>query len=61
MEPVDLELKPDSKNIHYKYYPVPRINKQTFQKELKHLVKIVVLTLVQQIKFSNPLFIIPKK
>ena len=29
-EPVDLELKPDSKPFNIRYYPVPRINKETF-------------------------------
>ena len=37
-EPVKLELKPDSKLFNSRYYPVPRINKETFKKELKHLV-----------------------
>ena len=37
-EPVDLELKPDSKLIRYKYYPVPRINKEDFRKDIKGLV-----------------------
>ena len=29
-EPVDLELKPDSKPFNSRYYPVPRINKERF-------------------------------
>ena len=29
-EPVDLELKSDSKPFHSRYYPVPRINKDIF-------------------------------
>ena len=29
-EPVDLELKPDYKPFNIRYYPVPRINKETF-------------------------------
>ena len=37
-EPVDLELKPDSITCNSRYYPVTRINKETFQKELKHLL-----------------------
>ena len=44
---VNLEL-----NIYYipfnsRYYPVPRINKETFRKELKSLVEIGVPTPVQ--------------
>ena len=34
-EPVDLELNPDSKPFNSKYNPVPRINKETFTKELE--------------------------
>ena len=39
--PVDLELNIDSKPFNCKYYPVPRINKDTFIKELDHLVNSV--------------------
>ena len=31
-DPVDLKLKPDYKPFNYKYYPVPRISKETFHK-----------------------------
>ena len=34
-EPVDLELKPGSKPFNSRYYPVPRIDKETFRKYLK--------------------------
>ena len=37
-DPVDLELNPGSKPFNSKYYPVPRINKEAFCKELKLLV-----------------------
>ena len=47
-EPVDLELNPDSKPFNCKYYLFPRINKDTFRKELECVVKIGVSTLVQQ-------------
>ena len=60
-ETVDLELKPDSKPFNSKYYLVPRINKIFFQKELKRLVEILVLTTVQQRKYGTPIFIISKK
>ena len=46
-EPVDIELKPGYKQFNSKYYPVPRINKETFSKELKFLVEIGFLTPVQ--------------
>ena len=60
-DPVDLELNPGSKPFNSKYYPVPRINKETFHKYLKRLVKIGVLTPVQQSQYDTPVFIIPKK
>ena len=39
-DPVDLELKPSFKPFNSIYYPVPRINKGTFCKNLKRLVEI---------------------
>ena len=33
-DPVNLELKPNSKPFNSKYYPVPRINKETFCKDI---------------------------
>ena len=60
-EPVDLELKPDSKPFNGKYYLVPRINKETFRKERKRLVEIIVLTPVQQSQYGATVFIIHKK
>ena len=60
-EPVDLGQKPGSKLFNSKYYTVHRINKETFIKELKHLVKIGVLTPVKHSQYGNPVFIIPKK
>ena len=43
-EPVGLELKPGYKTFNIRYYPVPRINKEIFFKDLKFLVEIVVIT-----------------
>ena len=60
-DPVELELKKGSKPFNSKYYPVPRINKETFPKELKCLVKIRVLYLVQHSQYGTPVFITPKK
>ena len=37
-EPVNLELNPNSKPFNIRYYPVPRINKEIFRKELKRLL-----------------------
>ena len=60
-DPVDLDLKPDSKTFNSKYYPAPIINKETFCKYLKCLVKIGVLTPVQQSQCGTPISIMPKK
>ena len=60
-DPVDLELKHYYKPFSSKYYPVPRINKETLCKELERLVKIGVLTPVQKSQYGTSLFIIPKK
>ena len=60
-EPFELELKPDYKPLNCKYYPIPRINKENFCKELKCLAKIGVLTPVQQSQHGTPVFIITKK
>ena len=60
-EPVDLNLSLDFKPFNSRYYPVPRINKETFLKELKRLVEIIVLTPVQQNQYGAIVFIIPKK
>ena len=59
--PVEIETRPDSKPVNSRWYPVPRINKQTFKKELERLVKIGVLERVQESEWGTPVFIIPKK
>ena len=59
--PVGLDLNPGSKPFNSIYYQVPRINKETFNKELKILAKIGVLTLVQQSQYGTPVSIITKK
>ena len=46
--------------FYSKYYLVTKINKEIFCKELKLLVKIGVLTPVQQEKYGTSIFIIPK-
>jgi hypothetical protein len=60
-EPVNIELKADAKPVSSRYYPVPKINKETFKKELLRLVDIGVLTPVQSSAYGTPVFIIPKK
>ena len=44
-----------------KYYPVPIINKDTFRKKVEHLVKIVVLTLLQKSQYGTSVSVIPNK
>ena len=46
-ERFNLELNTGSKLFNSRYYLVPRINKETFQKELKRLVEIGVINPVQ--------------
>ena len=60
-ETIDLELKPGYKPFNSKYYPAPIINKETFCKDLKILLGIEVLTLVQYSQYGTPIFIITKK
>ena len=57
-ETIDLELKTGYKHFNSKYYPVHIINKETFHKDLKRLVGIGVLTLVQYSQYGTPIFII---
>ena len=60
-ETVNLELNTGSKPFNIKYYLIPRIKKENFIKDLKHLVRVGVLTPVQHSKYDTPVFIIPKK
>ena len=60
-EPVDLDINPGSKLFNSKYYSVPIINNETFRKELKLLVKIGVLIMVQKSQYCTPLLIFPTK
>jgi hypothetical protein len=59
-DPVNIELREDAKPVSSRYYPVPKINKETFRKELLRLVDIGVLTPVQDSEWGTPVFIIPK-
>jgi Reverse transcriptase (RNA-dependent DNA polymerase). len=60
-DPVNIELREDAKPVSSRYYPVPKINKETFRKELLRLVDIGVLTPVQDSEWGTHVFIIPKK
>ena len=58
---MNIELQSNSKPVNAKWYPVPRITKLTFKKELMRLVMIGVLERVQEYEWGTPVFIIPKK
>jgi Reverse transcriptase (RNA-dependent DNA polymerase). len=59
-DPVNIELREDAKPVSSRNYPVPKINKETFRKDLLRLVDIGVLTPVQDSEWGTPVFIIPK-
>ena len=40
---------------------VPNIKKETFLKEIHHLVNIGMLAPIQQLEYVTPVFIIPNK
>ena len=61
IDTVNIESNPDYKLFNCKYYKLPIINKENFLKELQRLVKIGVLTPVQQSQCDTPVFIIPNK
>jgi hypothetical protein len=42
-DPIDIETKPDHKPSSARYYPVPKVSKAAFKKELERLVEIGVL------------------
>ena len=60
-EPKEIELNPDHKMNSARYYPVTKINKENFKKELKRLIEIGVLIPVQSSEKGTPVFITPKK
>ena len=60
-ELVNLEINPYSKPFNCRYYTVSRINRETFHKELKRLVKIGVLNTVHQSQCGTPVSMILMK
>ena len=60
-EPVDFEMKEGATPHSQRYYPMPRIHKETLKKEIKRLCKLGVLERVQESEWGSPTFIIPKK
>ena len=60
-EPVELELNKGEKPHSSRYYPMPRIHKSTFKKELLRLCEIGVLEEVRASEWGSPTFIMAKK
>ena len=58
--PVKLEMKEGEKPHNSRYYPMPKIHKETFRKELQRLVEIGVLEPIEGSEWGSPTFIIPK-
>jgi len=58
---VELGLQEGEKPHSSRYYPMPRVHKPTFKKELLRLVEIGVLEEVCLSEWGSPTFIIPKK
>jgi hypothetical protein len=61
LSPVSFELKEGAKPYHGRPYPIPKIHKATFMKEIICLVAIGVLNWQPSSKWVLPSFIIPKK
>ncbi len=40
---VHIDLKPGAKPVHHNAYPFPHIHRQTFKKELEHMVELGIL------------------
>ena len=60
-EPFELELKPYYKPFNNRYDLIPIFNKETFRKELKRRVEIVLPTPVQKNQYGTPIFMILNK
>ena len=60
MDPVELELKPNSKPYQAKPMTVPHIHKKTLYTEINRLLKIGVLQRENNSEWAAPSFLIPK-
>ena len=60
-EKIQVKLKPGAKPIHKHAYPVPYKREESFQRELKHLVREGILRECGPTHWAFPTFIVPKK
>ena len=60
-DPVELELKEGVEPHSQRHYPMPRIHRDVFKKDLDRLVKLGVLERTNESEWGSPTFIIPKK
>ena len=58
---VHIDVEPNAKPVHSRAYPIPRVQLETFKRELMHLVRIGVLSPQGASEWASPSFIIPKK
>ena len=58
---VHIEVEEGAVSKYSRPYSVPTIHLETFKAELKHLVRIGVLSKTDASKWASPTFIIPKK
>ena len=58
--PVDLELKDDAKPVCLQPYPVPKVPKTMFKKEVKRIVSFLVLEEANNSEWGAPSFAQPK-
>ncbi len=58
---VHIDLKPGTKFVHHCAYPVPHVHRQTFKKEIDHMVELGILAPCGASELVSPAFIIPKK
>ena len=60
-DPVELELKEGAEPHSQRHYPIPRIHREVFKKDLDRLEKLGVLERTNESEWGSPTFIIPKK
>ena len=52
--------KEGAKPVDTRYYPIPRIHRELFRRELQQLVDLGVLRRVAESAYGSPAFLIPK-